>query len=261
MSHITELTTAYEALIEDLKGDPTTPPSEAAKAAVAEVYAEYADGREARSDLVKVQKIFTESDDYGTAVAGAVAQALIDAHLRSNKGSKATDPTPSFGTPEGDEVIGNRLAKVGQIAEQLFEKVADQSDLRTTELVDAIELLTSLGDPEGDLYLPSATTKGDWAAEPKAGSGTRTSVERDESSVPEGDYPLVGSDKEKTNGTMRSDGKGNLTWIVGSDEYTSPSAAAKAVTGSQTNGWDFWTLDGVSVTEHFGPEYAGPDPS
>jgi hypothetical protein len=37
---------------------------------------------------------------------------------------------------------------------------------------------------------------------------------------------------------------GGLAYKVGRSVFSSPSGAAKSITGRETNGWQFWHLDG-----------------
>lgn len=42
--------------------------------------------------------------------------------------------------------------------------------------------------------------------------------------------------------TVRVDGEGHRTYVVGKESYRSPSSAGRSITGSATNGWRFWSL-------------------
>ncbi len=43
--------------------------------------------------------------------------------------------------------------------------------------------------------------------------------------------------------TTVDDSRGRVAVRVGRDEYPTLSAAAKAITGAETNGWVFWRLE------------------
>lgn len=40
---------------------------------------------------------------------------------------------------------------------------------------------------------------------------------------------------------------GRIAYRVGSDTYSSPTAAAKAITENEVNGWKFWGMDDEQV--------------